>query len=551
MLEQKVRRAVEEALQGLYPGLPGSETQVVIELPRDKTHGDYATNVAMTLARTLGKAPRDIAAELVPVLSRTGELFLSVEAAGPGFINFRIAPRELHRGLGEILEAGPCWGESEVGGGERVLVEYVSANPTGPMNVVNARAAAFGATLVRLFQAAGYNVQSEFYVNDVGGQIDLFGASVLARYREERGEGPASLPAEGYEGEYVRDLARGLDPGATDDLLAGKPEAEQAATMGRLAVSRMEASQEKDLERYGVRFDRWFHQSELYPEVVDQTLDRLRDLGRVEEKQGAVWFRSTEFGDDQDRVLVRQNGEPTYFLADLAYHRNKHEREFERVINIWGPDHHGYIGRMQAGMRALGHGSDWLEIIIVQQVNLLSGGKPVKMSKRKGEFITLSSLLEDVEKDTATFFFLMRRAESHLDFDLDLARQESDENPVYYVKYAHARIAGILRKAREEGAPGPEDADLTLLSHRRELDLIKMLLQFPGLVAGAARDREPHRLTNFLREVAQAFHLFYHDCRVVGPDASLTRARLALTHAARTVLANGLALMDIEAPERM
>jgi arginyl-tRNA synthetase len=284
---------------------------------------------------------------------------------------------------------------------------------------------------------------------------------------------------------------------------------------------------------------------------VERTFRVLVERGHVEERDGAQWFRSTLFQDDQDRVLIRANGQPTYFLADLAYHWNKHERGFQRVIDIWGPDHHGYIPRMTAGMEALGYGRDWLEILIVQQVNLLAGGKPAKMSKRRGEFITLRDLLDEVGKDAATFFFLMRRAESHLDFDMDLAKQETEENPVYYVKYAYARIAGILRKADEEGVRATDRPDLSLLGEEQELDLMKTLLQFPEMVAGAARAREPHRITAYLREVAQAFHLFYHHCRVVGPDRPVTDARLALTRGARTVLANGLGLMDIEAPERM
>jgi len=320
------------------------------------------------------------------------------------------------------------------------------------------------------------------------------------------------------------------------------------------------AGQKIDLAAYGTTFDRWYHQHELYPRGVDHALELFRASGLTETRDEAEWFVSTRYGDDQDRVLVRSNGDPTYVLADLAYHMDKHERGFERVIDIWGPDHHGYIARMQAGMEALGYGKNWLEILIVQQVNLLADGEPVKMSKRKGEFISLEDLIEDVGKDTAIFFFLQRRAESHLDFDLDLARKQSDENPVFYVKYAHARISGILRKAVEVGAAksadlapeaGPGDADLSLLAGDPEMALIKTLLRYPGMVAGAAVNREPHRLTGYLRDVSQAFHHFYHECRVLGEAPELTRARLALTRAARQVLANGLGLMEIDAPERM
>jgi arginyl-tRNA synthetase len=549
-VEREIRDAIHAALTRVFPDAAG-DLEIVVEVPREKGHGDYATSVAMNLARPLRRAPRAIAEALRPELAARADLFDAVEIAGPGFLNFRLAPARIRGGLAEVLEAGAAWGRSDAGGGERIQVEYVSANPTGPLNVVNARAAAFGAALTRLLEASGYVARSEFYVNDVGGQIDLLGRSFLARVREARGETDAEIPDQGYRGEYLRELAAGLEPAESESLLAEEDAQAQVSAMSRLAVERMVAWQRRDLEAYGSRFDRWFHQHELYPDAVQRVLQHLVERGYVYEKEGARWFRSSELGDDQDRVLVRASGEPTYFLADLAYHASKHERGFARAIDIWGPDHHGYIGRMQAGVQALGCGTDWLEILIVQQVNLLSGGKPVKMSKRAGEFITLEELIEEVGRDTAIFFFLMRRAESHLDFDLDLARKEGDENPVFYVKYAHARISGILRKAAEEGAPDPEGADLERLEDPRELDLIKMLLGYPDLVAGAAAAREPHRITGALREIAQAFHLFYHHCRVVGDDTELTRARLALTRGTRQVLANGFALLDLEAPERM
>jgi arginyl-tRNA synthetase len=546
MLERRVRNAIEEALAGAYPG--AGEVAADIAVPREKAHGDFATTAALNLARVLGKAPREIAETLSRRLAERDDLFASVEVAGPGFVNLRIAPSVYREGLREVLARGPAFGRSGEGNGQRIQVEYVSANPTGPLNVVNARAAAYGSTLTRLLDAAGYDAASEFYINDVGGQIDLLGESLLARYREVHGGEAAAIPEGGYQGEYLKDLAAELTGDAVDPLAAGS---DPAPALGRLAVDRIVAGQEADLAAYGTRFDLWFRQSTLYPDAVERAFRTLSEGGHVEERDGARWFRSMKFQDDQDRVLIRANGQPTYFLADLAYHWNKHERGFERVIDIWGPDHHGYISRMQAGMEALGYGRDWLEILIVQQVNLLSGGQPAKMSKRRGEFITLRDLLDEVGKDAATFFFLMRRAESHLDFDLDLARQETEENPVYYVKYAHARISGILRKAEEEGVAAAPDADFSLLAGEQELELMKIVLQFPAVVAGAARDREPHRLTGYLREVAQAFHLFYHHCRVVGPDRDVTAARLALTRGARTVVANGLGLMDIEAPERM
>lgn len=550
-MERQIREALSEALRRAVPEAAQTGVAAEIEVPREKGHGDFATSVAMLLAKPLRRAPRAVAEPLAAALRERTDLFASVEIAGPGFINLRVAPVLVQRGLGEILAAGKDWGKSDTGAGKRVQVEFVSANPTGPLNVVNARAAAFGGALTRLLCAAGYDAASEFYVNNVGRQIDLLGESLLARWREARGEGEAVIPEGGYQGEYLKDVARELDAGEIAQVLALDDTGARAQAMSRIAVDRIQAWQRRDLAAYGAVFDRWFRQSELYPDRVWHALDEMRRLGRVEERDGAVWFRATAFGDDQDRVLVRANGEPTYFLADLAYHVDKHERGFEKVIDIWGPDHHGYIGRMQAGMEALDYGRDWLEVLIVQQVNLLADGQPVKMSKRRGEFITLVDLLEDVGKDAAIFFFLQRRAESHLDFDMDLARKQSDENPVFYVKYAHARISGLLRKAAEEGAPPWEGADLALLVEEQELELMKVLLMLPSVVAGAAEAREPHRLTTYLREVAQAFHLFYHHCRVVGSEPRLSAARLALTQGARLVLANGLALLDIDAPERM
>lgn len=549
MLVRTVRRAVVQAVRETFPEA-GPDIPVDVEVPRERDHGDYATNVAMALARPMKRPPRALGEALAGRLRERSDLFSAVEVAGPGFVNLRLAPGFLRESLAGLLAAGARWGTSDAGAGEKIQVEFVSANPTGPLNVVNARAAAFGGTLTRLLAASGHDAHAEFYVNDVGGQIDLLGATFLERYREAQGGGPARIPEGGYQGEYLLDLARELEPTGVDPLLVGLEPLAQARTMAGLAVERILRRQKEDLESYGVRYERWFRQSELYPDAVNTAFRLLEDSGRLEEREGARWFRSTEFGDDQDRVVVRQTGEPTYFLADLAYHADKHARGFGKVVDIWGPDHHGYVARMQAGARAMGFGPDWLEILIVQQVNLLSGGKPAKMSKRRGEFITLRDLLDEVGKDAAIFFFLMRRSESHLDFDIELAKQETDENPVYYVKYAHARISGILRKHAEAG--GREDApDLDLLGEESEFALMKVLLAFPETVAGAARDREPHRLTGYLREVAQAFHLFYHHCRVIGPDPALTAARLALTRAARQVLANGLALMDIEAPERM
>lgn len=549
-MENEIRSLLGTALGELF-GPEAAAVNLVLEVPRDRSHGDLATNVAMSLARTLKKPPRKIAEELVAYLEGQDTFLESITIAGPGFINFRIGSSIWHHSLADILKKKTAYGRSQAGEDFPVMVEYVSANPTGPLNVVNARAAAFGDTLVRLFDAAGYKVASEFYINDVGRQIDLLGESLLARYEQVQGRGDGQIPEDGYQGEYLVELARELDAKEIDASLADKSDSEKRDIMSRHAVEKLRAWQEKDLKAYGTQFDRWFYQHELYPQAVEDTFKLLQEKGLVEERDGAQWFRATQFGDDQDRVLIRANGDPTYFLADLAYHTSKESRGIKRSIDIWGPDHHGYIERMQSAMEALGFGRDWLEVLIVQQVNLLSDGKQVKMSKRKGEFITLQDLIEEVGKDAARFFFLQRRAESHLDFDLDLAKKENDENPVFYVKYAHARISGVIRKATEQGVSESQDADLSLLKEAPELALIKVLHRFPAIIASAAAQREPHRLTTYLREVAQAFHLFYHECRVISDNSDLTSARLALCRASQIVVSNGLSLMDISAPERM
>jgi arginyl-tRNA synthetase len=553
-IEEQLSARLKNAIEQTYPEL-GSVPAPEVAVPREEGFGDYSANVALTLSKQLKRPPREVAEKLVVALGDAGGLVAEVSVAGPGFLNLSLSRAALTGALEEALRLGPAFGRSAGGAGLKVQVEFVSANPTGPLNVVNARAAAFGGTLARLLNAAGFEAATEFYVNDVGNQIDRLGESFLARYREAKGMGPAVIPENGYKGAYLADLAGQLpDASVPAGWDSAEPGAETAGRFSRLAVERMLAWQEKDLRAYGTTYDRWYLQSELYPEAIRKTLDLIREKGFTEEKEGALWLTTTRFGDDQDRVLVRSNGEPTYFLADLAYHADKYARGFRRVIDIWGPDHHGHIPRMQAGMEIMGFGKEWLEVIIVQQVNLLSGGQPVKMSKREGEFVTLDDLVREVGKDTAIFFFLMRRANSHLDFDLDLARSTSDENPVYYVKYAHARISGILRVAAERGTSGadnPAGGDPTHLVHPTELTLMRLIAQFPDLIRGAAEAREPHRLATYVRKLSAAFHPFYHQCRVVGEETNLAHARLLLCAATRQTLANGLALMNIEAPETM
>ncbi len=551
-MTRDLRDAIAAALLKNGWSLPAqSGGEAPIEVPRVLDHGDYATNLALLIAKDAKLPPREVAQRVATALAEDPR-WESVEVAGPGFINVRLAARTLGEALADALEAGPRWGEWPSRGTPPVLVEYVSANPTGPMNVVNARAGAVGAALVRLFRAAGIGADGEFYVNDAGRQVDLLGLSVAARFRERIGLA-ADFPEDGYQGEYIKDVAAAIPEDEGRKALEG----EDSAFFRGFALERMLAAQERDLGAYGVRFDRWSRESELHQAgALEQTLAELEARGHVYVEDGAKWFRSTTFGDEKDRVLVRQNGEPSYFLADIAYHRAKHERGYGRALDLWGPDHHGHIARMQGALEAVGLPKGFLEVEIVQFVRLLSKGELVKMSKRAGEFVTLTDLLEDVGPDCAKFFFLMRSTSSHLDFDLDLAKEQSAENPAYYVQYAHARVASLVRVAAEKGVASAKDRAsvleaAALLTSPAERALLRLVAHFPEVVKGAAEAREPHRVTTFLTQTAAAFHQIYHDHRVVTDDARLSTARLCLARGVQQTIANGLALLGVSAPERM
>jgi arginyl-tRNA synthetase len=528
---------------------PAGGDRVPLTVPSDPTHGDLASNLAMLLSKSVKRPPREVAQKLIDSLSVGKDVLAGVDIAGPGFINFRLAPSALHGVLLEVLKEGERYGHSADGAGQSAMVEYVSANPTGPMNVVNARAAAIGDALVRLLAATGHAVKSEFYVNDAGRQVDLLGLSFQARYREHVGQ-PSAMPEDGYQGAYVSELAAEFPAGEAVAALADP----EATRFREWSLERMLAWQRADLEHYGMRFDRWFRESDLHTQgKLQQALDELTARGHVFESEGAKWFRSTAFGDEKDRVLVRSNGEPTYFLADIAYHKDKFERGFRKVIDLWGPDHHGHVQRLQAALTAIGLPEGFLEVLIVQFVKLLSGGEPVKMSKRAGEFVTLRELVDEVGADITRYFFLMRSATTPLDFDLDLAKKQSEENPALYVQYAHARIASLVRYAESHGIEAPADpaARVGLLDAPEELAVLKELALFPDVVRGAARAREPHRIPAYLARASESFHRFYHVHRVVTDDRARSEARLLLCLAARRVLANGLGLLGVSAPERM
>ncbi|MFP4623424.1 MAG: arginine--tRNA ligase [Gemmatimonadota bacterium] len=552
--EARLREKLEEAAASL--GAPGVKVQ--LDRPRHAEHGDWATNLAMVLAGRLKQPPREIAQRIVDALDLAGAGVRGAEVAGPGFINFRVSGRQLESLLERVLREDAAYGRA-ADTGRRVIVEFVSANPTGPLHVAHGRGAALGDAIATLLEWAGDTVRREFYVNDAGVQIDKLGASVAARWRELRGE-PAAIPEGGYHGGYVADLAREADATMGAEL-AGLDAAERVVRLRDWAVERLKAEQAQDLERFGVVFDEWYPESRIYEEgQLRATLDILREKGLIYEREGATWLRTTEFGDDKDRVLRKQDGTYTYFVPDLAYHRVKAERGFDHAINVWGADHHGYVPRMQAGLAALGL-PGFLDVEVVQMVRILRGGQEVKLSKRAGEFVTLRELFEETGTDVARYFFLMRRAETQMIFDLDLALDHSEKNPVYKVQYAHARMMSIFRKGGVEPEPGgaPEDIDLGLLETSDEQELIKRLGRFPEVVERAAASRAPHLVCDYLEETAGMANSWYHsgnpsrnpELAVLVDDPALREARLALARAVRIVLRNGLTTLGLSAPVRM
>jgi arginyl-tRNA synthetase len=544
-LSEGVRTALAQA------GLPAPEA-CAWEVPRQAEHGDYATNTAMVLARTARRPPRQVAELIVKYFPRLPEVE-RIDVAGPGFLNVVLSPAWCATALREILAAGDEYGRGDALRGSRIRLEFVSANPTGPLVIVNARAAAVGDALARLLRAQGAQVTTEYYVNDAGNQFEALARSFEARVRQALGE-DAPLPDGGYPGEYLVELAqeyvRELGLRTPADLARGGRE-----SLGRWAVARMVARQRTVLQAYGVEFDRWTsEQRDVRDKALpEKALAELAARGLTHEHEGALWFRSPEFGDDKDRVLRRSNGELTYFGVDLATHHYLKFVGADRVINLFGPDHHGYVPRLKAAMEALGHAPEAFEVLIVQLVTLLRDGQPVRMSKRRGEFVLMEELLEEVGRDAARFTFLTRRHDSPLEFDLAVATRQSAENPVYYVQYAHARIRSIWKQVAEQGmaVPAWSSVDLGALTLPEELALMKRLVQYPDLVAGAARALEPHRVAFWLSDLAGLFHPYYKAHRVIQPDERVMFARLALATAVAQAIRNGLGLLGVSAPESM
>ncbi len=554
MAVERLRSAIERALREMGADAPG---EIVLERPRNPEHGDFATNVAMTLAKPLRRAPRQIAEELVERLNLADAGISAAEIAGPGFVNFRLASDYLLDGLAAIVREADAYGRSNHGAGRAAMVEFVSANPTGPLHIGHGRQAALGDAVAELLAWTGWSVYREFYYNDAGEQIARLTRSVQARYRMHFGR-EVEFPADGYHGAYVAEIASEIADRYGDSLVDDES-TEALDTIRLFAVGVLRAEQNRDLGDFRVRFDNFYLESSLYSEGrVEQTIEQLRETGLVYEKDGALWLETTRFGDDKDRVMVKSSGHPTYFLPDVAYHLTKWERGFRRAINVQGSDHHGTVARVRAGLRALGLPDDYPEYVLHQMVLVMRGGVEVKFSKRAGDSVTLRELYDDVGVDVTRYFFLMRRAEAQLTFDLDLAREHSDKNPVYKVQYAHARMSSIFRRAGIEASDiDVGDTDLSLLTHSAETELAKLLLRFPELVAGAAERHTPHSICEYAEEVAGAVNSWYHagnldpELRVVGVPEPLSRARLVLARAVQVVLHNALAILGVTAPTRM
>ena len=526
----------------------GELPEVLLEVPPQKEFGDFASNFAMQSARTLKCNPRMVAQAVIDNLDCA--YVEKAEIAGPGFINFYLKDNWLSDMFAHIVEAGENYGNLTAPGDEKIQIEYVSANPTGPLHVGHGRGAAVGSSLANLMKAAGYNVTREYYINDAGNQINNLAASVNARYLEAFGI-DVEFPENGYHGHDIIDTAERIKRIYGDKFLH-MDEEKRIEEFRTIALKEKLAALKEDLEAFNVTYDVWFSEQTLHDgNKIKEACDYLTERGYMYEKDGALWLKATEYGDDKDRVVIRDNGVPTYFAADIAYHRNKFERGFDRVINLWGADHHGYIARMKAAVGALGYNPDQLEVLILQMVSLYRNGELVKMSKRTGQSVTLNELIEEVGTDAARFFFVMRSIDSQLDFDLTLATEKSNENPVYYIQYAHARICSIFRQLKEAGIEEAASADYSLLTEPTETELIKKLGEYPELIAAAAKERAVHRVAHYVHELAGLFHSFYNQCRILGVDPELQQARIKLVKATQHVLRHALGILGVSAPERM
>ncbi len=586
-MKQQIQQLMQSALDALHQQGVLSEAadkQPMIERARDAAHGDFASNAAMMFSKKAGMKPRDLAEKIIENIADT-EWLQEISIAGPGFINFRLSVNAYQRLVPEILEKSHQYGRSEIGQGKKVQVEFVSANPTGPLHVGHGRGAAYGAVVADLLEAIGFDVHREYYVNDAGRQMDILATSVWLRYLELADE-ELVFPANGYRGDYVWDIAATLhrEHGneyrhSAEEVFAGVPDDEPQGgdkekhidalivrakeLLGdnryrfvfELALNTILDDIRDDLGLFGVNYQDWFSEKSLVESgAVNKAIDRLRAAGHLYENEGAWWFKSTDFGDEKDRVVIRDNGQMTYFASDIAYHLQKLERGFDRVIDVWGADHHGYVPRVKAALQAMGEDQDRLDVLLVQFAVLYRSGEKVQMSTRSGQFVTLRELRKEVGRDAARFFYVMRKCEQHMDFDLDLAKSQSNDNPVYYVQYAHARVCSVIRQAGEKQLsvePSAGQENLELLSEEHEIDLMKQLSRYPEVIEMAALNEEPHQLTHYLRDLANDFHSYYNKSQFLVDDEKLRDARIKLILAVREVLRNGLNLIGVSAPEQM
>lgn len=551
---EQVQHVVKTAIQQAVIKAKLAETESVpaihLETPRDKTNGDYATNIAMQLTKIAKMPPRAIADAILENLDTSNTPIEKIEIAGPGFMNISLRKDYLADVIKAVIEQGANYGKSQAGANEKIQVEFVSANPTGDLHLGHARGASVGDSLCNVLDFAGYQVSREYYINDAGNQINNLALSLEVRYNEALGK-VMEMPEDGYRGQDIVDIASALVAEHGDALLA-KTEKERFDFLRAHGLKIELAKLQQDLADFRVNFNSWYSETSLYDDgKIEVALDKLKANGHVFDEEGATWFRSTTFGDDKNRVLIKNDGSFTYLTPDIAYHEDKISRGYDQLINIWGADHHGYIPRMKAAIQALGYDRDTLEVMVIQMVQLYKDGEKMKMSKRTGKAVTMRELVEEVGLDAVRYFFAMRSGDSHMDFDLDLAVSQSNENPVYYAQYAHARISSILRQAEEQGFTASTD-NLNLLQAEKEIDVLKKVGDFPQVVADAAKNRSPHRVANYIQEVAATFHSFYNAEKVLDPsNEDMTRARIALITAVRTTIANALRLIGVSAPEKM
>jgi len=578
-LQDLLKKCIQDLInEGLINEMP---PKVRLDHTKDKSHGDYATNIALMLAKQAKTSPLELAKIIVNQLE-DASFIKKTEIAGPGFINFFLSDASSTSIVSEIIELGEMYGKSEIGKGQSILLEYVSANPTGPLHVGHGRGAAYGATVSNLLRNIGFKVDNEYYVNDAGRQMDILTVSIFLRYLSLCGE-QIRFPDNGYQGQYINDIADSIvvESGESfkqsadivfenickDGIEGGDKESHIDAlivrakdllgdnfqTIFQVGIESILGGIKDDLADFGVRFEKWFSEQSLIDSGLSEScITRLKDSGHIYKKDGALWFKTTNYGDEKDRVVVRDNGNHTYFASDIAYHLEKLERGYDKIINVWGADHHGYIPRVKASIGALGHKPDKLEILLVQFANLYRGGQKVQMSTRSGSFVTLEDLRKEVGNDAARFFYILRKSEQHMDFDLDLAKSKTNENPVFYIQYAHARICSVFRQANEKGFESNlEDANLSLLTEEVEKNILRELSRYKSVIESAAIQYEPHQLAYYLRDLATQFHSYYNACTFILEDQDLTQARLSLIHAAKQILRNGLSILGVGAPESM